>query len=213
VTAASTAQLAILLVDARHGIVEQTRRHATLAHLLGIPHLVVAVNKMDLVEWREDAFDAIVADFRAFAARTGIVEDIRFVPMSALDGDMVVDRGEHLDWYDGPTLLQVLETAELPAFVVMSTGAGEAHVLNLCVAQAYRGQGIGGLLLEQLLEFAGSLGVGEVFLEVRPSNTSAIRLYQSLGFSQIGIRRGYYQAVGGREDAVVLRRLLGKRRT
>ena len=96
---------------------------------------------------------------------------------------------------------------------VMSTGAGEAHVLNLCVAQAYRGQGIGGLLLEQLMEFAGSLGVGEVFLEVRPSNTSAIRLYQSLGFSQIGIRRGYYQAVGGREDAVVLRRLLGKRRT
>src|SRR5512140_1215782 len=115
VTAASTAQLAILLVDARHGVVTQTRRHATLAHLLGIPHLVVAVNKMDLVEWRADAFAAIVADFRAFAARTGIGEDIRFVPMSALDGDMVVDRGEHLGWYDGPTLLQVLETAELPA--------------------------------------------------------------------------------------------------
>ena len=95
---------------------------------------------------------------------------------------------------------------------VMSTGAGEAHVLNICVAEPYRGKGLGGQMLEHLLEFAGSLGVGEVFLEVRPSNTSAIRLYQSLGFSQIGIRRGYYQAVGGREDAVVLRRLLGKRR-
>jgi sulfate adenylyltransferase subunit 1 len=113
VTAASTAQLAILLVDARHGVVAQTRRHATLAHLIGIPHLVVAVNKMDLVDWREDAFDAIVADFRAFAARTGI-GDIRFVPMSALDGDMVVERGERLDWYDGPTLLAILENAELP---------------------------------------------------------------------------------------------------
>jgi len=114
VTAASTAHLAILLVDARHGIVTQTRRHATLAHLLGIPHLVVAVNKMDLVGYRVEAFEAIVDDFLAFAARSGIT-DIRFVPMSALEGDMVVDRGDSLGWYDGPTLLQILETAELPA--------------------------------------------------------------------------------------------------
>ena len=92
VTAASTAQLAILLVDARHGVVMQTRRHATIAHLLGIPHLVVAVNKMDLAGWREEAFAAIVADFEAFARRTGIA-DVHFVPMSALEGDMVVDRG------------------------------------------------------------------------------------------------------------------------
>ena len=113
VTAASTAQLAILLVDARHRIVTQTRRHATLAHLLGIPHLVVAVNKMDLVDWRQDAFDAIVADFRDFAQRTGIGH-IRFVPISALEGDMVVDRGDRLGWYDGPTLLSILETAEVP---------------------------------------------------------------------------------------------------
>ena len=112
VTAASTAQLAIVLVDARHGVVKQTRRHATLAHLVGIPHLVVAVNKMDLVGWRQDAFDAIVADFRVFAGRSGI-GDVRFVPMSALEGDMVVDRGENLPWYDGPTLLQILETVEV----------------------------------------------------------------------------------------------------
>jgi [ribosomal protein S18]-alanine N-acetyltransferase len=94
---------------------------------------------------------------------------------------------------------------------IMSTGAGEAHVLNLCVAEDYRYRGIGSLLLEHLLEFAGALGVGDVFLEVRPSNTVAIRLYQSRGFGQIGVRRGYYQAVGGREDAVVLRKVLGKR--
>lgn len=101
----------------------------------------------------------------------------------------------------------------LIGYAVMSTGAGEAHVLNLCIAETYRGKGIGGQLLAHLLEFARSLGVHEAFLEVRPSNTAAIRLYQSQGFSQIGMRRGYYQAEGGREDAVVLRRLLGKRRS
>ncbi len=114
VTAASTAQLAILLVDARTGIVRQTRRHATLAHLLGIPHLVVAVNKMDLVDFDQAAYDRIVADFLDFATRTGIDgAAVRFVPLSALAGDMVVDRGERLGWYSGPTLLQLLETAEV----------------------------------------------------------------------------------------------------
>jgi len=117
VTAASTAQLAVLLVDARHGVVAQTRRHATLAHRLGIPHLVVAINKMDLVGWRQDVFEAIAADFGAFAARSGI-DDVRFVPMSALEGDMVVDRGARLPWYDGPTLLSILETAEVSQTLV-----------------------------------------------------------------------------------------------
>jgi len=112
VTAASTAQLAVLLVDARHGVVTQTRRHATLAHLLGIPHLIVCVNKMDLLGYDESAFAGIVADFSAFAERTGI-ENVCFVPMSALGGDMVVDRGEKLDWYAGPTLLQILETVDV----------------------------------------------------------------------------------------------------
>src|SRR4030095_7354448 len=113
VTAASTAHLAVLLVDARHGVVEQTRRHAALAHLVGVPHLIVAVNKMDLVDYREEVFAKIVADFRAFADRHGI-DDVRFVPMSALEGGMVVDRGAALGWYDAPTLLQILETAEVP---------------------------------------------------------------------------------------------------
>ncbi len=122
VTAASTAQLAILLVDARHGIVKQTRRHATLAHLLGIPHLVVAVNKMDLVGFGADAFDRIVADFRAFAQRTGIDDTtVKFVPMSALGGDMVVERGDHLPWYAGPTLLQILETVPVGTRAIRSS--------------------------------------------------------------------------------------------
>jgi ribosomal-protein-alanine N-acetyltransferase len=95
-------------------------------------------------------------------------------------------------------------------YAIMSTGAGEAHILNICVAESFRRQGIGSSLLEHLLEFAKGLGVVDVFLEVRPSNNVAIRLYQSRGFSQIGVRRGYYQAVGGREDAVVLRKALAK---
>jgi sulfate adenylyltransferase subunit 1 len=112
VTAASTAQLAVVLVDARHGVVTQTRRHATLAHLLGIPHLIVAVNKMDLVDYDESVFAGIAEDFLAFAERSGM-ENMRFVPMSALTGEMVVERGGNLDWYDGPTLLQILETVDV----------------------------------------------------------------------------------------------------
>jgi sulfate adenylyltransferase subunit 1 len=110
VTAASTADLAVILVDARKGVVTQTRRHSYLAHLLGIPHLVVAVNKMDLVAWSRERFEAIVADYRTFAERLGI-RDVRFVPVSALHGDLVVERGANLPWYDGPTLLELLETA------------------------------------------------------------------------------------------------------
>jgi sulfate adenylyltransferase subunit 1 len=110
VTAASTANLAIILIDARRGVLTQTRRHSKLAHMMGIPHLVVAVNKMDLVDYAEDTFRRIEADYLDFAARAGIA-DIRFVPISAVNGDMVVDRGERLDWYAGPTLLEILETA------------------------------------------------------------------------------------------------------
>jgi sulfate adenylyltransferase subunit 1 len=108
VTAASTANLAIILVDARKGVVVQTRRHSYLAQLVGIPHLVVAVNKMDLVDYSEDRFLEICAEYRSFAARLNI-GDVRFIPMSALNGDMVVDRGEALTWYQGPTLLDILE--------------------------------------------------------------------------------------------------------
>lgn len=109
VTAASTAQLALILVDARKGVVTQTRRHSCLAHLVGIRHLVVVVNKMDLVGYDEAVFDRIRADYLAFARELGIA-DIDFVPISALEGDMVVERGGNLGWYDGPTLIEILET-------------------------------------------------------------------------------------------------------
>ena len=95
---------------------------------------------------------------------------------------------------------------------VMSVGAGEAHVLNLCVADSYRCRGLGRRMLGYLLERGAAAGMSEAFLEVRPSNTPAIRLYQAIGFEQVGMRRGYYQAVGGREDAAVLRLTLRGRR-
>jgi sulfate adenylyltransferase subunit 1 len=110
VTAASTANLAIILVDARKGVLAQTRRHSAVARLLGIPHLVVAVNKMDLVDYDEAVFEGIRADYLDCARRLGI-GDVRFVPMSALNGDMIVERGDRLGWYDGPTLLEILEAA------------------------------------------------------------------------------------------------------
>jgi len=114
VTGASTADLAIVLVDARNGVVEQTKRHAFIAALLGIPHVVLAVNKMDLVDYDEQVFDRIVTDFSAFARRLD-VRDVAFIPMSALDGDNVVDRSEAMGWYAGLPLLEHLETVQIAA--------------------------------------------------------------------------------------------------
>jgi ribosomal-protein-alanine N-acetyltransferase len=91
------------------------------------------------------------------------------------------------------------------AYGVMSVGAGEAHVLNLCVAEPFRCRGVGKRLLNSLIDRAAAAGMGAAFLEVRPSNIAAIRLYLSMGFEQVGTRRGYYQAAGGREDAAVLK--------
>ncbi len=97
---------------------------------------------------------------------------------------------------------------QVMAYGVMSFGAGEAHILNLCVAEGHRCRGVGRRLLGSLIERATEAGMADAFLEVRPSNTSAIRLYLASGFEQVGMRRGYYQAVNGREDAAVLRRAL-----
>jgi sulfate adenylyltransferase subunit 1 len=112
VTGASTANLAIVLVDARKGVVEQTCRHSFIAALLRIQHLVVAVNKMDLVDWSEERFAEIVAQYKAFASRLDI-PDIRFIPISALHGDNVVDPSERMPWYRGGSLLYTLETVYL----------------------------------------------------------------------------------------------------
>ena len=108
VTAASTANLAIILIDARKGVLTQTRRHSKLASLVGIPHLVVAINKMDLVDYSQETYEKIKADYLEFAAKVGI-DDVRFIPLSALNGDMIVERGDSLNWYEGPTLMEILE--------------------------------------------------------------------------------------------------------
>jgi sulfate adenylyltransferase large subunit len=113
VTGASTADLAIILVDARQGVVEQTKRHSYLAALLRIGHVILAVNKMDLVDFDQAKYDAIVSEYMAFAKGLENAPAITPIPMSALNGDNVVDRSTHMDWYDGPTFLAHLETVQV----------------------------------------------------------------------------------------------------
>ena len=98
VTGASTANLALILVDARNGVIEQTKRHTFIADLLGIKHITVCINKMDLVEYSEQVYDKIVAEFKAFSSKLDIT-DIQFIPISALNGDNVVNKSENMDWY------------------------------------------------------------------------------------------------------------------
>ena len=114
VTGASTADLAIILIDARHGLLEQTHRHSFIASLLGLQHVVVCVNKMDLVEYSEDRFNEIVAAYKEFSSRLDIT-DIKFIPISALHGDNVVESSENTPWYGGGTLLHHLETVHVGA--------------------------------------------------------------------------------------------------
>src|SRR5690606_32947973 len=112
VTGASTADLAIVLVDARKGLLEQSRRHAFIASLLRIPHLVLAVNKMDLVDYDQGRFEEIVSEFRAFATKLDI-SDLTFIPISALHGDNIVSRSPSMPWYEGSSLLHHLETVHI----------------------------------------------------------------------------------------------------
>jgi sulfate adenylyltransferase large subunit len=151
VTGASTADVSIVLVDARKGVSEQTRRHAYISSLLRTPHLVVAVNKMDLVDFSEDVFASIVEELTDFAARLG-VPDITFIPISALNGDNVVDRSTNMPWYDGPPLLyhlehvfiasdRNLEDVRFPVQWVVRPNSDEFHDYR-----GYAGQIAGGVL-------------------------------------------------------------------
>jgi sulfate adenylyltransferase subunit 1 len=112
VTGASTANLAIILIDARKGMLEQTHRHAFIASLLRIPHAIVCVNKMDLVDYSQERYDEIVSDFQAFSSKLDI-KDVQFIPISALTGDNVVNRSENMSWYEGSTLMYHLETVHI----------------------------------------------------------------------------------------------------
>jgi sulfate adenylyltransferase subunit 1 len=119
VTGASTANLALILIDARNGIVEQTKRHSFIASLLKIPHVFVCINKMDLVDYSEDRFNEIVKEFESFSAKLD-VSDVHFIPISALYGDNVVNRSDNMSWYNGGTLLHNLETVHI--------GSDENHI-------------------------------------------------------------------------------------
>jgi len=112
VTGASTANAALILIDARHGVIEQTKRHSFIASLLNIPHLIVCVNKMDLVDFSEERYNEIIGQFEEFSSKL-LVKDVRFVPISALLGDNVVNRSENMNWYGGGTLLSILETLHI----------------------------------------------------------------------------------------------------
>jgi [ribosomal protein S18]-alanine N-acetyltransferase len=142
-------------------------------------------------------------------------------PMRALDvtGVVAIEHASYqFPWSEGifrdclrvGYLCRVVTVAQaLMGYAVMSSGAGEAHILNVCVGESFRCRGLGRRLLLALIEGAQAAGVREALLEVRPSNTAAIRLYLSMGFVQLGVRRGYYQAAVGREDATVLRLTIG----
>lgn len=112
VTGASTANAAIILVDSRMGVIEQTRRHAFIASLLQIPHIIVCINKMDLVDYKAEAYNKVIEQFEEFSSKL-LVRDIRFIPISALNGDNVVNRSENMDWYKGAPLLDTLETMHI----------------------------------------------------------------------------------------------------
>ena len=168
VTGASTADLAIVLIDAAKGLSIQSRRHALIAHLLGIPHVLVAVNKMDLVDYSKDVFDTLRGEFSAFCGRLGI-RDVRFVPMSALRGDMVVDRGEKLGWYKGPTLLEVLESVTVledrgGPFRFPVQLVGRPHAVELQHLRGYMGR----------IE-SGSVAVGDPITVLPSGRTTKIR--------------------------------------
>ncbi len=158
VTAASTANLAIILIDARKGVLTQTRRHSFLAHLVRIPHIVVAVNKMDLADYDQKVFDRIRADYLAFAEQIGLQReghDIQFIPMSALNGDMIVDRGDAMPWYQGPTMLEILENAP-PAH------SEHAEPFRFPVQYVCRPQASDDLELHDFRGFMGRIESGEI---------------------------------------------------
>jgi len=162
VTGASTADLAVVLIDARRGVLEQSKRHAFISALLGIPQLLVAINKMDLVEHSQARFDELVEVFEGFAEKLTGVSDISYIPISALNGDNVVERSEHMPWYEGPTVLELLEQVEVaydhpydkptrfPVQWVIrpatASGAGAASAPDAGDYRAYAGQLASGAL-------------------------------------------------------------------
>jgi len=185
VTGASTAELAIVLVDARHGVVTQSKRHGFLAALLQIPHVLVAVNKMDLVDFSQTTFQSIVAEYQAFASKL-TVQDITYIPISALHGDNVVDKSAVMSWYDGPTLLHHLENVK--------TGSSRNLVdfrfpVQMAVRPHQNFRGFAGQVL------SGTLTPGEDVVVLPSGKTSRVRTLTTLDGDLAEVAAG---------DAVVL---------
>ncbi|MCX8500578.1 MAG: sulfate adenylyltransferase subunit CysN [Alphaproteobacteria bacterium] len=164
VTAASTAELAIILVDARKGVLTQTRRHSQIVHLLGVQQVILAVNKMDLVDYSQDVFDRIVAEYQAFAAPLGL-RQVTAIPLVAISGEMILERGENLGWYRGETLIQFLETVTIAP-------EGESEALRFPVQWVNRPnhqfRGYAGTIA------SGRIGVGERILALPSGVESTI---------------------------------------
>ncbi|EFL20165.1 GTP-binding protein [Streptomyces sp. C] len=177
VTGASTADLAVVLVDARNGVIEQTRRHAAVAALLRVPHVVLAVNKMDLVGYDEGVFAAITAEFGAYAAGLGL-HDLTAIPISALAGDNVVEPSAHMDWYGGPTVLEHLET--VPVSDELTAGPARfpvQYVIRPQTAEHPDYRGYAGQIA------SGVLRVGEAVTVLPSGRTTVIEGIDALGRS------------------------------
>ncbi|WP_232526548.1 sulfate adenylyltransferase subunit 1 [Marinilabilia rubra] len=169
VTGASTANAAIILVDARHGVLEQTRRHTYIASLLQIPHIIICVNKMDLVDYKEEVFEQIKADVEDISSKLS-VKDVRYVPISALVGDNVVTRSEKMEWYDGPTLMYLLENLHIGSDLNRSDFRMPVQYVIRPQSKEYPDyRGYGGRVV------SGSLNVGDT-VKVLPSGfTSKVK--------------------------------------
>ncbi len=193
VTGASTANVALVLIDARNGVVEQTRRHAIIASLLQIPHLVVCINKMDLVDYSEERYNEIQDEFEAFAAKLN-VKDVHFVPISALVGDNVVNRSEKTPWYEGPTLMYYLENvhissdhnyidARFPVQFVIRPYSDEFHDFR-----GYAGRVAGGVM-----KVGDEVKAGDVLFHAKKDTT--VKYVSPVSGEVVEIRRGEKRAI------------------
>ncbi|QEU75538.1 sulfate adenylyltransferase [Streptomyces nitrosporeus] len=177
VTGASTAELAVVLVDARNGVVEQTRRHAAVAALLRVPHVVLAVNKMDLVDYAEPVFAKTAEEFTAYAASLGVPE-ITAIPISALAGDNVVEPSARMDWYGGPTVLEHLETVPVARELTTSQGRFPVqYVIRPQTAEHPDYRGYAGQIA------SGAFRVGERVTVLPSGRTSTVKAIDVLGRS------------------------------
>lgn len=197
VTGMSTSDLSILLVDVRHGVVDQTRRHAFLARMLGLPHLVFCVNKMDTVDWAPDAFKNVEVELRALLEGLSVsATSVRVIPMSALHGDNVVTRSARSPWYDGPSLMQHLETVALPA-----TGVQPARFPVQVVLRPRRSSGLEGRLYAGQLT-SGTLSVGDRVVVLPSQLESRITSMTAAGYDPVSQATAPMSIAIGLEDDI-----------